>query len=331
MLPRLLFRVEADAIIGRGHVSRCMAVADMLTDEFEVLFVVSLSSQDYVRPIIGNHQLLIIATEEDLFSLLKKEDILWIDGYDFTEEWKGNVRARVRKLIETNDIPYPVRNVDIVFNHTPGLTKDMFKGGDPKTEIYLGLSYSLVRPIFRNIAKEKKPKIEGEGVFICFGGADTFGLGEKFTQALIAKNFQDPIYWVTAKVPVNSDYAYSESLFILSNLNEDEMVSYMSKAKVLIIPSSVLSFEAMALRKPFYTCYFVKNQELIYQGLTMNGLSTGNGYVELEEQVLKAVFDFLDFYLDNKKQIDQITNQAAHLDGRSKERINKILLKEEKI
>lgn len=326
MQTRLIFRAEANEVIGRGHLSRCIAVADMLKDELEIVFVVLHSNQNFVKSILTSYKLFPINTEDDFFSLLRNEDLLWIDGYNFTEDWKAVARNRVNKLIETNDIPYPAKNVDILFNHTPGLTKDMFRGGHSHTEFYLGLDYSLLRQSFLNIARTKTPQVDGKGVFICFGGADTFRLGEQYAKTLLETGFQDQIYWITAK-PERTSFNYKKNnLTILYNLDEGEMISYMTKAKVLIIPSSVLSFEAIALRKPIFTCFFVENQALIYHELIKNGLAEGNGYMESKEQVIDTVNNLLELYRNDKKQLNQIVKQAAYLDGRSGERIKEIVI-----
>lgn len=64
---------------------------------------------------------------------------------------------------------------------------------------------------------------------------------------------------------------------------KNQMVKHMSNTRVVLIPSSVLCFEAMALRKPIFTCYFVENQELIYNGLIKLNLAHGAGFIENED------------------------------------------------
>ena len=278
-MSRLIFRTDANATIGRGHLSRCMAVADMMNKKIEIIFVINQFNEEYVSGILKNYNYLTIINDEDILDILKIDDLLWLDGYHFTEAWKSKIRVKVKKLIETNDIPYPVKNVDILINHTPGLTKKLFKGSDSGTALYLGLEYVLLRQRFLQAAQTTLPTISGKGVFICFGAADTFRLGEKFVQALINSEFTDPILWVTDLTGIRNDYKKYKNVIILSNLSQEDMISNMNKAKVMIIPSSVLSFEAIALRKPVFTCYFVENQKLIHQGLLMNGLASGIGYI----------------------------------------------------
>ncbi len=323
---RLIFRADANITIGRGHVSRCIAIADMVRQDIDILFITLNSNKEYIENIVKDYALDFIENENDIFSMLQKEDILWFDGYHFTEDWKKKIRLSVIKLIETNDIPYPAENVDIILNHTPGLNKEHFQGKLANTKLYLGLDYALLRQKFLKIAKDKVTAPEAKGVFVCFGGADTYNLGQMFVEALLQNNFHDPIYWVTNTLKPETQFDSVDNLRILSNLDEEGMIQYMSMAKTVLIPSSVLSFEAMALRKPIFTCYFVDNQKLIYRGLIENDLATGFGYLENKDEVAQAATVFLDYYQNNKLHLKQIENQKVMLDGKSGERIREILL-----
>ena len=324
MKRRLIFRADANETIGRGHLSRCVAIASMLKDDITILFVSLKSNKAFVANLLGDFKSQFIEKEEDLIQIIQPEDLLWIDGYHFSEDWKKEMQANVKKLIETNDIPYTPKYVDILFNQTPGLTKEQFGGDASSAALYLGLDYVLLRQQFLTIARTNKPILNGNGVFICFGGADTYNLGEKFVSELVRLKFKDPIYWVINSKNVDSSI-YNENVSILSNLSEKEMIHYMTIAKVLLIPSSVLSFEAMALRKPFYTGYFVDNQELIAQGLKEEGLAEGYRNLEINEEFEKAFEELLMFYSDEAKQKELVREQQKSIDGNSPSRIITII------
>ena len=325
MQRRLIFRAEANETIGRGHISRCMAVADMLKDDIEILFICLRINKSYVERIVNDYKLLTIENEKGFHKIITKDDLLWIDGYHFTEAWKRETRPLVNKLIETNDIPYEAINIDILINHTPGLTKEHFSGSAKNTNLYLGLDYALLRQKFLQRARENKPEPNGSGVFVCFGGADTFDLGEKFVSTLLENKFSDPIYWVSNDADRHRAIYKNKNIIILSGLNEDQMIETMSKAKVMLIPSSVLSFEAMALRKPIFTCYFVDNQKLIHEGLVKNNLVKGVGLVENEKGVSNAVKAFLNYYYNDELHMMQVENQIEELDGNSDVRLKGVI------
>jgi spore coat polysaccharide biosynthesis predicted glycosyltransferase SpsG len=323
MTRKLIFRAEVSQTIGRGHLSRCLAIADMLKNNFDISFVFLRSEEDYASTLIKDYAYFLIDSDTDLLDILKKEDIFWIDGYHFSEEWKKEVHKLVGKFIETNDIPYAAENVDVIFNQTPGLEKAQFK--DTKAALYLGLDYALLRQSFLDKAKEIVQSESGNGVFICFGGADTYKLGEKFVEELLQRNFKDPIYWVTNATAVEEQKYNAKNVTVLSNLNEKEMIHYMSIAKVVLIPSSVLSFEAMAIRKPIFTCYFVDNQKLINKGLLKQELANGVGYIETKKDVEITTNIFLDHYKNEILHKKQVNHQVKLLDGNSNNKIREII------
>tara|TARA_B110000091_G_C13817902_1_gene478893 strand:- start:53 stop:1042 length:990 start_codon:yes stop_codon:yes gene_type:complete len=324
MIRKLIFRAEVSPIIGRGHLSRCVAIADMLKNQFEVSFVFLKSEEDYASKLINKYTYFLIDHENDLLKTLQNEDIFWIDGYHFKEDWKKKIHKLVGKFIETNDIPYMSENVDVIFNQTPGLEKTQFKG--TKAALYLGLDYALLRQSFLETATKPIRLDKGKGVFVCFGGVDTFKLGNKFVDELLKNNFKDPIYCVTNTSTIEERKYNTKNVNILSNLSEKEMIHYMTIAKVVLIPSSVLSFEAMAIRKPIFTCYFVDNQKLINKGLLKQELAHGVGYIETEKDVELVISNFLNFYDDDGLHLKQTLKQTELLDGRSQKRISEILL-----
>jgi len=324
MRKKLFFRADGNSTIGRGHISRCLAAAFMLKDELDIVFVCFTPNVAYLTQIVTEFKVYGIDCDEDLLAILTAQDYLWLDGYDFAEGFKKMIRPHVAKLIETNDIPYPAQNVDILVNHTPGLTKEMFAPYNPNTEFCLGLDYALLRPKFLEIAQQPPKPPAGVGVFICFGGADTYNLGEKFVSALLAANFTEPIYWVV-KSEAQMDMFLAKNVHTLFRLNEEDMIHYMTKAKLLIIPSSVMCFEAIALRKAIFTCWFVDNQELIYNGVVKEKLVSGHGYISTKGEVQKAVKSFISLYKHKEIYIEQLENQFRLFNGKSDLNIKQIV------
>jgi spore coat polysaccharide biosynthesis predicted glycosyltransferase SpsG len=325
MTRNVFFRVDANSIIGRGHLSRCIAVKDMLAENFQVAFVCLEENKTYINELISNISIKYIKNDEEIFDFLKPNDFLWLDGYGFTEMYKKRLKSSVCRLIETNDIPYEAKNVDIIFNHTPGLKPSHF--GKTTAELYLGLEFALLRRSFLQKARKnlRFDDNDDEGVFICFGGADTYDLGQKFVDYLIDQEFNSPIYWVTNKKTVFEKSMNSKNISILNNLSEDEMIDYMSKCRVLLIPSSVLSFEAMALRKPFFTCYFVDNQKLIFEGLKKSGLAECFGFLDDSQDIEIAAKKFLNFFSDQGRQKKIVESQMNYLKGNTQKKIVNIL------
>ena len=101
------------------------------------------------------------------------------------------------------------------------------------------------------------------------------------------------------------------------------MIEYMNKSKILLIPSSVLSFEAIALRRPIYSGYFTENQKLIAKGLKKEGLAK---VVETCRQIksLVAFNELLLFYFDESKHKELQAKQMNSIDGNSRDKLKNI-------
>ena len=114
MKRRLIFRADANTKIGRGHLSRCLAIADMLENDFEILFVSYIENKSYIENLSIPYRFEAILSDANFFDFVNLEDIVWLDGYTFDENFKMRLRSHVFKLIETNDLPYKVENVDLL-------------------------------------------------------------------------------------------------------------------------------------------------------------------------------------------------------------------------
>ena len=126
MKKRLFFRVDASEKIGRGHLSRCLAVAEMLKSDFDISFIILQQNEAFINRLNINFTLCSISKENEIFNIINFQDFVWLDGYQFSEDYKKQLQQQVFKLIETNDIPYEAKNVDIIFNHSPGVEASHF-------------------------------------------------------------------------------------------------------------------------------------------------------------------------------------------------------------
>ena len=109
--------------------------------------------------------------------------------------------------------------------------------------------------------------------------------------SLIKSGFKDPIYFVT----LNNGVSISDkNVVVLNGLSENEMIHYIAISKVAVVPSSMLSIETIALRKPIFTMFYVNNQELIYKGNVELQLAAGCGFIESGDDMENIIKPFLD-------------------------------------
>ena len=89
------------------------------------------------------------------------------------------------------------------------------------------------KSIFR---KAKTTVLLGGFEFLFVWRITLFDLGLRFVQGLIENQFEDPIYWVSDKLKDELP-KLSENIRLLRGLSQYEMIEYMNKSKILLIPS----------------------------------------------------------------------------------------------
>ncbi|HEK19152.1 MULTISPECIES: hypothetical protein [unclassified Mucilaginibacter] len=317
-MSRMLFRVDANNVIGRGHLSRTIAVAEMFREKFEIIFVVIADNKNYCAPLLQDWTAAYINNDHNIEAVLKGDDIIWLDGYHFNNAWVSELKKKVKLVVEINDLPEDAYGADVIVNHCPGISEDQYKGINA-IKILTGLNYAMLRPAFLESAKQTAQAATGvDGVFVCFGGADPYRIGYHFVDLLLKQGFQDRIYLVTPDASIHfGDHETGRNVKVLSNLNQEEMTFYMKASRVVVVPSSTLSFEAIALRKPVYTVYYVDNQQYIYAGLVAEQLAYGAGHVQSAGDVEQMILPFEDFYRDDAAQHAMTNAQVKALDGYS--------------
>jgi UDP-2,4-diacetamido-2,4,6-trideoxy-beta-L-altropyranose hydrolase len=315
---RIVFRVDANKIIGRGHLSRLLSIAEMLRAEFEIIFICNNTSESFCSEFFERFKFVFIENDCNLSDILTKHDLLFIDGYQFDDTWRITYQNLVKGLAFINDLPEEVNGTNIVLNHTPGIKRVDFAAIKNDMKFYLGLNYAMIRPAFLEIARQPQIENKGAGVFICFGGADPLNLLQSFVDNLLKKKFTDPIYSVGK---LSGDYSKYPNLNNFDKLDMDDMIRYMLMSKVLLVPSSILSFEGIALRKPIFSVFYVMNQKLNYQGMIEMKLCAGGGGIFDSKDVPKIVDEFLGFYVNTNLHKEIIYQQFINLDGNSDKRM----------
>jgi len=331
----IIFRADGNSLTGLGHLYRLFALVEMLSDEFDYVFLTKESSEISVIP--NNFNLKLIpdsVTYENEPEWLNIEydpyaHLIIADGYRFDSLYQSRIKKVGYKLIYIDDLAKEYMYADIVVNHAPGFTVKDYSGED-YVYFALGTDYSLLRPVFLKEAgcsnEEKKDCIDT--VFICFGGADKFNLTEKFVRVLLTMSFIKKIKVVLGAS--NKDIKlhklkkkFPQRLEVYKNLSEVKLKDIMASCNLAIAPSSTICFELFALKIPVISGFFVENQIRAYSIF----------------RDMKCFFGVGDFKLFNYDNLSKIikgelfekymnvyhVNQSKIIDGLQKERLLRLL------
>ena len=209
---KLYLRADGNSNIGLGHLMRCKALADILRDNFECIFIVNNPDNAISQMVEICYSLISISfnnLKEELLYLQKilcKKDILVADGYQFDHFYQTKVRSMVNKFVMVDDKAEHYFDCDVIFNHGDISVLPKYNKTD-STILYAGLDYLILRNEFLKASKESREIKSLESAFICMGGADPFDATIKVANAVAQCGFIKKLTVVTG-----SAYEKSEAL-----------------------------------------------------------------------------------------------------------------------
>jgi UDP-2,4-diacetamido-2,4,6-trideoxy-beta-L-altropyranose hydrolase len=319
---KILIRVDANNKIGLGHLVRCQALASMLKNEFEILFVCKeIPNQLFTEIINSGIQILKINSEIEVFKILKEFKIVVVDNYNLDTNYQKKIKEIGCKLVCIDDVHDKEFYADVIINHSDGVLQDDYKCKE-YTKLYLGKRYALLRPPFLLASLVKNRKVHTlNKCFVCFGGSDFENYTLDTVKKLVKIDTISTIYIV-----IGSEYLYLNTLklfcetyikqriIIYRNLNSVELVNVIINSDFAIVPSSSILYEVLSVKIPVVSGYTISNQKLIYQSLVDEGVIVGIGSFPL-----MGIEDKLKRLSLEKHKI--LKKQNITFDGKSSERI----------
>ncbi len=279
-ITKIYFRADGNSQIGLGHITRSLALADMLKEHFEIYFLIQEPSQEIIAQIQEVTKNIIILPQTQDFlaeahkvaqSYLVGKEIVVLDGYYFQTDYQKIIKAKGTKLVCIDDLHAWHFVADVVINHAGGVQGSDYSC-EPYTKLCLGLEYALLRKPFLEAAKQERNIEKIENVFICFGGSDPHNFTEKALKACIEAQIFKEIH-----VVVGSAYTHFESLknltiqeknvFLYQNLNAQDLCNVMQKCHLGIVPASSIAYECLAVGMYLIVGYYVENQKAMYEKL----------------------------------------------------------------
>ena len=276
--------------MGLGHVVRSLALAAMFPDH-ERIFIIRepLTALKAQINSICESIVVLPSTTDDVAEAhlladehLRDSDLLVTDGYHFNTDYQKVARAACRALIAIDDIHAFPFVADAVINHAPCI-RHVYDQLLLNGNLYSGLDYALLRNQFIEAAigpilpLEQRP----EAIFICFGGADSYGLTYRAVQSLLAsfENYKlNVVLGAAAQSSSLVELSKKESrVRLYHSLSAERMVNLMQESQVAIVPASSILYEVCAVRMPVVSGYYVDNQSLIYRGFLQLGCIEGVG------------------------------------------------------
>jgi len=268
MRVKLYIRADGTNQIGLGHLTRCLALAHMLKEEYDIFFVCKEAPANIIMDIKNyGFSFLKISEEEEFFDILEGNEIVVIDHYGADEKYEEKIKYKQNIVVCIDDIHNRIFKSDLIINHAPMVIPQDYKTRS-LTQFALGLEYALLRPAFLGNPVKREP-VQSENVLICFGGADFKNLTLDTLKVVLEFNAFKNIIVVTGGA-----YLYLEELTSLLNkddrishyhsVDEKKMAELISKADLTIVPSSGVLLEAIAVGNKIISGMYIENQKNIF-------------------------------------------------------------------
>lgn len=330
MKPQVFIRTDGNEMIGLGHVYRCLALSQMLTDDFECCLVVK--DNPVIVAVIQLHDIPLRLIRADIpeneeIQLLQemiqqKSDILVLDGYQFEAPYQLACKKAGIKIVVIDDLCRDQFFADLLINHGGEMLRSRYEE-KTQAKLLLGFDYLMLRQEF--FSRQLTKSIDsGVGVaFICFGGADPFRVTTKAIRAAFRSGF-------IKRVTVVAGAAYQdwnslnelkddlkEKLEVYKGVNAEQMVKLIAGAQLAICPASSISLEVCSVGAGLLTGTVIDNQNAIHLQLLGKGCAVSVGdFCEIKkEQLASCIRDIFERNLIEsmkKKQLEVVDGLSGH-------------------
>jgi len=332
--PRVVLRADCGASIGVGHVFRCLSLAEILKDDFYIIFAIQ-HPFDNVATLVNEMADEVISLNKtndytsdalQLVNHLVSSDIVVLDGYQFTGEYQKIIKEAGYKLVYIDDLHLWHQFADVIINHAEGVSATSYSK-EPYTKLYLGLDYAILRKPFLEYDIQAR-RIQSIGkVFISMGAGDINNVSQKFAGALLQINEIEEIHLLVGAVNPNLESIEkfikdtgSSKINIHKSLSAEEIVLLLRNCDICICPASNTSIESCAVGIGLVSGFTAENQLETLAGLEKKNVLINFGdFVGLSVNDIKTAFDKL---VKQPGIFDPlIENQTKLIDRKSPERL----------
>lgn len=264
----IYIRVDGNGEIGLGHLVRCIALAKMLAEDFDIRFVCKFVPEQIKIEICESG--FSVYNEETFFKLLISKDLVVLDNYYYDISYQKKIKEKGCKLICIDDLHHHKFIADVIINHSPAANASDYNS-QSYTQYALGTEYVLLRPEFLNQTRDKNRIKKDNVIVICFGGADPLNLTEKALKIVIDDERFSKINVITGAAftqkgavqkIVDSD---SKRITWYHSISALQVSQIMNASRFAIVPSSGVLLEALSCGCITISGAYTENQKDIFQ------------------------------------------------------------------
>ena len=277
---KALFRCDASAKIGGGHVMRCLTLANELAGRgWECLFACNEEAAAII-PALASSKYQRIAPDE-----WRHTGLLVVDHYGLDVAYEKLCRPRAKKILVIDDLADRPHDCDILMDQTYGRLAADYSGlVPPHCAVLTGTQYALLRPQFatlRVVGLQQRAARKGklERLLLSFGSGNPDNVTGLVLAAL--ERVPERLEIVTVlgrRAPHASTVAAQIAALqrktphtVTLHLGVDDMAGLMARADLSIGAGGTTSWERCCLGLPAMVIELADNQGKIAQELEKAG------------------------------------------------------------
>jgi UDP-2,4-diacetamido-2,4,6-trideoxy-beta-L-altropyranose hydrolase len=322
----VVFRCDASAHIGAGHVMRCAALAETFRARgWTTAFLVDAETERYVPHIALAGATVLVAPEAigDQLTRLRAAfgtiDLVVVDSYRLDREHETAFRNVGARVLVFDDIDTRPHDCDWLLDASQDLSSQKYLDLVPSHCIRLfGPSYVCVRSEIK-IYRDRRETGEGTRVFVSFGSSDAGG-GTQLTLDAVAL-MEPPPYLVVATSganPITQTLQSRKNLTLL--LDTTDIGPSMAASNVALGAGGVAAWERCFLGLPSIILTTADNQLSIAKMIAGEEAATYLGSIE-NCSPLRLASELRGLLDDPERQQEMRTRGRRLVDGRGGDRV----------
>jgi UDP-2,4-diacetamido-2,4,6-trideoxy-beta-L-altropyranose hydrolase len=288
---KVLFRADANARIGIGHVMRCLALAEACQDAGEEVSFACCELTSNAEDSLREHSINIVrvhgvpGSSEDAKQFserVKSCDVDWvvIDGYHFGPDYTARLLGLGTKILMIDDHGSVETNADILLNANAYAAPDLYREAyQTPSRLLLGTQFALLRREFSEWRNwQRTICADARKVLLLVGGTDPTGLSTLFldaVQLLEEQHLEITLASAGRTSPTVSATQSSASIRILQN--SSDLAARMAGADIAVSAAGSTCLELAFMGLPAVVVDVVENQKPVASELHRRGVAIHAG------------------------------------------------------
>ena len=324
----VLFRADASASIGTGHVTRCRVLALALAREGVPAVWLCRSLPPALEALLTADGFIVHRTdapagpaEADAIraqAAAVGAQLVVIDHYGVDARTEGQVRRGGFPVLAVDDMYLP-HDCDLVLNQNLYADKTAYRGQVPEEcRILAGWRYALLRDEFVEVPRRPRgrPSRDGTRVLVCLGGGDHPNISLRVLRALervagVTIQVELIIGGSNPHVAALRTAAAESPLDITLDQDVRDMARRMARADLAVTAGGTTHLELVATALPALMVTIADNQERVTAHMGSEGLAISLGWHEdVTEASIAAAVEAL---LTHPTQYEEMVTRLGEL------------------